>query len=807
MKVIIEHDEDTGNYLRQYTKHIACLSKQHKIVEIQEKHLTWLNELVSYVEPNFDIVLCKEIETIDVSLIKSQNIILAYVGEKKHSDHVDTYYTIDTCGFQKIFKKETANQYEFISCYSETNSIDAASYIRCIYELTQYASERNKPLIIYGNLQVPNETYRYRTLTYKIINQYVASIDGVLIIKCANQDIYRHYKGGNKPYEFYLDHTIYLESCLNEALKKAIPMLYSSKSSMRFKEMYKTHRQIGVLYNDLFYQSISPDEEIYVLLDAGNFRPPEYYIALGLQAIPIIDTYSMLYGRKSQFDALSDVLRPDVAPHYDMPIVSHVFCYRGIIDQQSIYSIVPENLQYKGRDVYIGVVTVDDVDYTNSALRTEDGQSRIACIWNQERAGEGTYYLKEQIDAVLMGIDTEVTIPLPQEDSMSTMMLAIAGGESRAAEYRGVATEAEFLVAKINPASVGIQRIYGGSPSVHGVTMSDVLIGVVRLIDFARIQGKPLVLCVPFNGNIDAHDGSFALNQILGLLAQRTSLTIITPTGEEADKQHHYSLAGLQQPLSIVNIRVDKEEQNLVGVIHYRFINIINAYLYPPRDLLAEPIDLSTVNITRINQATIYSNGPRLSFQNGANNILFRIDNPQVGGWRIELILETGALSQLDIWVAQQELNPFTTLRPSSPFITVGSTAVSIPVMSVGGYDRYSMVVLRSSGRGYSWDNRVQPFFVTQGSNIIAPCRISEWMSVSGTLPAASIIAGVAATLYSKFIQEQAFPLPNTIIMNSIILRSTEQFEGVEYPNPSEGFGIFNINGLVQLLGTPLILS
>ncbi|WP_069998257.1 hypothetical protein [Cellulosilyticum sp. I15G10I2] len=805
MKVIVAHEPHASSYLRQYASHIECMSEHYKILDIEEKHLPWLNDLVQYVEPNFLIRLCGEVEPINVSLVDDKNIILAYIGKNKFKYPADVYYNIEKCTLKKMFRKEPLGQCERISCYSETNIIDAISYIKCIYNLSHYANEMNKPIIIYADIYVPHETFRYRALTYKIINQYIATENGALFIKCPTQEIYKHYEATQKPFECYADHTIYLDLCLGDALKKSLPLLQNPEGSMRFKDIYKCYRQTGTLYNDIFYQSIRPEEEIYVLLNSGNYRRPEYYMELGLQAIRVVDDYSVLYGRKSQFDALSEVLREEVAPHYDMPIVSHIFCFRNLIDQKSAYSLAPDNLQYRGRGVYIGVITVDAVDYTSNALRLNNGESRIACIWDQIQAGEGVYYFKEQINAALGEADPGTVIPLPQEDSMSTMMLALAGGEDPAVNFSGVATEAEFIVAKINPAPYGIQSIYGGTPSIHGVTMPDVLIGVNRLIDFARVQRRPLVLCVPFNGNIDAHDGSYTLNQILGFLAQRTSLTIIAPTGEEADKQHHYGLAGPQEPLRIVNVRVDKEEQNIVGVIYYRLANIINAYLYPPQNVLAEPVDLTRAVVSRINEASIYSNGQQIDFQNGARDILFRIDTPQVGGWRIELTLETSALSQIDIWVAQQELNPHTTLRPSDPFMTVGSTANSIPLMSVGGFDRDSMVVLRSSGRGYSWDDRVQPFFVTHGNNVIAPCRINEWVSISGTLPAASVILGVVATLYSKFIEEQFSPLPNTQVMNGIMLRHVEQFQGVEYPNPSQGYGIFNINTLRGMLGTPLI--
>lgn len=804
MKVIVEHDEHAGIYLSQYAKHLEHLDKQHAILDIEDKYVPWLTEQVRYAEPNFEIELVPEQEHLETSLVSEEKIIIAYIGELQKDEVIDVYYDIGTCKSTPRCKIKQVS-YELINCYSETGRIDAVNYIKCIDYLCQLSKTHQKPIIIYARLKVPHETYRYRTLTYKIVNRYMATVQGVFIFNCLKKEVYKYHETKKRAYEFYEDTSIYLEECFNEALKKAIPILHRSDGGLNFKEMYKYQRQTGSLYDDVFYETIPPQEYIYVLLNSGNYRRPEYYEALGFQAIPIVDEYSVLYGTKSQFDALSEVLKEEVAPQYTMPIVSHILCYREPMTAQAIYNMVPENMPYQGRGIYIGLITVDAVDYTSPLLRDANGRTRIACIWEQEEAGVGTYYFNEQINSVLDNLDTGVDIPLPEGDSMSTMMLAISGGNSTANNYRGVASEAEFIVARIKPASDAIQEIFGGVPSAYGVTMPDVLIGATRLINFANEERKPLVLCVPFNGNVDPHDGSFTMNQMLSFMAQRTGLTIVIPAGEEADKQHHYAISGPQGATNIFNIRVDKEEQNVVGIMCERFINTLQAFLYPPPSVASEPIDIKRPGITRINQTTIYSSGERFNFSNGAQEILFRIHNPEVGGWRIEARLETSAISKMDIWLAQQELNPYTTIRPSDPFVTVGSTAASPALMSVGGYDKNSMVVLRSSGRGYTWDNRVDPLFVTHAASIVAPCRIGELISISGTLPAASIVCGVIAALYSKFLEEQVFPMPNTLIMNSLILGSTEQFPNVEYPNPSQGYGIFNIEVLRQLLVTPLI--
>jgi hypothetical protein len=82
----------------------------------------------------------------------------------------------------------------------------------------------------------------------------------------------------------------------------------------------------------------------------------------------------------------------------------------------------------------------------------------------------------------------------------------------------------------------------------------------------------------------------------------------------------------------------------------------------------------------------------------------------------------------------------------------------------------------------------------------VAPCKQGEWIRLTNTLAAAGIMTGAVAVLYQKFVEERVFPFPNTLVMNRVILDEVEQFAGVEYPNPSQGYGIFELSALQRLL-------
>ncbi|WP_069998259.1 hypothetical protein [Cellulosilyticum sp. I15G10I2] len=814
MRVIVEHDEWSTRYLRQYANHIEKLDAQHKILDIHEKYLPWLMQLSSYVEHDFMIELvdgaaraAEAAEAADYLIdgVYQNQLIFATLGCKIAHSSISCYYNMahHTQEMPERFKEGSA--YNWIHCYSENSEVRAADYIKCIVYLSELSQRLNKPLLIYVSCYVPEAVYRYRTLTYKIINHTLERVKGTLVVKCKDADIYQAYVPCEEAYEPYFDRIVYCNEKQRDILKKAAVFLVSLKDEAASYLTGEHNRQDGELYDDFFYQQINLNEKIYVFLNPGNFRPPQYYEALGFKVITLMGDYGMLYAKKSAFETLREVIKLEVAHPYYISILTHNICHKTMLESVPQYSLTKESSKYKGKDIYIGVITTDDVDYTCEALRTQEGASRIVYMWHQEEADKGRHYLRDTINEALQSNNPDKHIKLPDGDSISTMMLGIAGGASRTHLYTGIATEAEFLIAKIKKAPSNIQQIYGGVPFEHAVTMPDVIIAALKLIEFAREQHKPLVLCIPFNNNVDPHDGSLILHQILGMLAQNHALTIIVPAGEEADKMHHYGLNGETMFQDELLIKVRKANQNIVGVIYQRFASIGRTILYPPETMGGLSIDLKLPGVSQVKNTIIYSNGDKISFLNGASRILFRMEKPEIGDWKITFSSQTERLSQIDIWISQEELNYHTTLQPASPFVTIGSLASTSNVMSVGGYDKENMIVLRGSGRGYSWDNRVRPLFITHASNIIAPCGQQEWVAVTGTLPAASVMLGTAAVLYSKFKKENVFPLPNTLIMNSIILGAVKQFEGGVYPNPSQGYGIFDLNALETVLAASYV--
>ena len=223
--------------------------------------------------------------------------------------------------------------------------------------------------------------------------------------------------------------------------------------------------------------------------------------------------------------------------------------------------------------------------------------------------------------------------------------------------------------------------------------------------------------------------------------------------------------------------------------------------LYTPNEMDSS-IRLDEAGIYSINNGKVYTTGVMVNYLDGANMIQFRIEGMDVGNWQIEYLpSKTYNDMKVDLWLADEALNPNVTLIPSSPFITLGSNASINRLLSVGGYDSNNRVVLASSGRGYNWIDEIVPFCIMKGTAKILTDR-NTWYAIEGSVVSASFLAGIIAILYDKWKKEKVMPLANSLIIRNWLLNYLERFQGVEYPNTSQGYGILRLKNLSVVLGS-----
>lgn len=249
MKFIVQHDEKAGGYLSQYMTHTEILGSNYKIIDVDEKNLGWLSKTVEYIEPSFTIELQPN-EPLNQTVLNNK-VILVTVGAETADKRIDAYYNMLTHTFEQTNKVKDNNQYQWIHCFSQDNKIDAAEYIKCIHYIKNITSSYHKPIIIYANIYVPQEMYRYRSLTYKIISSYLEDLSGLLISKTIKANGHRHYAPSEKPYESYLDQAIYLDEPVNDAVTKVIHFICTAQNSCESDSIPIKSRQAETLYSNI----------------------------------------------------------------------------------------------------------------------------------------------------------------------------------------------------------------------------------------------------------------------------------------------------------------------------------------------------------------------------------------------------------------------------------------------------------------------------------------------------------------------------------------------------------------------------
>lgn len=748
----MECKKNNTAYLMQYCTSAQNIIEDYWIVTIDKQFLKSIMGLVENIEEEFNLFL-KDIKRIyNAEYFRTRDILLVYIGSKQPEEKVDIFYNMHTHK-EDILKKENKKNflYQYINSYICSHRLSSMDYLLSIKYMVNKAKELNKPLTVYTDLKI--------------------------------------------------DIPIYKKSLLNEVTKA----LFSDNRREASCTDILIARQNEILYNDVFYELIPENEEIYVIPNINNSRSKQYYEQLGITYNTIFRDYGILQAQRKVFDANAQIIKRDVEVNYLNQIMTPAVPLMTTQEDSFNYSLSRENLRYKGRGTYIGIVSTSGIDYTHPAFLTEDGRTRIGYIWEQQKGNEGVSYYEEDINRALASENPYEIVPIKDETGISTITLGVAGGYVTNARhtYRALATECQFLVAKVNKVSDILQRIYGGVPSEDAMLFEDFFIGLTKLINVAEDNNRPITLIAAYGTNIDSHRGDLSLTQLTSLRARSIGTNIIAASGEEANKNHHQRIEFRNQVQEVVEIVVRESRQNIIGTIWKTIPGKISMMLYPPNEQQAISIDVP--GVVKIDAATVYLKGNIVSFDNGSENAIFRIENPMIGNWKIVINNPDRVQDVLDIWISQYSLNKGTVLFPSSAFISVYPLGCTAEIMCVGAYNEDTLTATDSSGRGFSADGTIAPTLVTDAVNIIAPNINGTWSRTSGTLVASGIMAGVSSVLFSKFVSEDAFPFPNSLVMQNIMLRRIERLPTVNYPNPTYGYGVFSLDKFNDVLFEEII--
>lgn len=782
MRYLVSIKQEQRQKMTPYIK--EHFTENWAMVEVEDSQIERLKSQVEVIEPDFEIQLGHTF-WYDLGVLANEPILLVTIG--KYCLCKDVQYTYEL----KLRKWEEqslrTHRAIWIHGYSKSDHLYASHWIGAVDQFYRLSKHLNYPLIIIQNIESVLPYFNEDSKAKTCIEEYLKQQSSLMIRQIWNPEQI-HFL--SKRFKVTSTHMLSTEAS-SYRLQREIQLWLQSgqeEKQMTKKRMY--------LYEDVFYQQIPLEQKIYVPI-YGKLDHPEN---LKMHTISIGQEDLIIYESRRVIDRYFKTIEKNIFPYLEQPIVTRVSIQRNPLEKQKAYEVIDSKCAYKGRGVYIGIVTEEGIDCTHPCLKKQDGTTRISNYWIQEEGEQGKNYRIDDLNAGLNNPEVIPELSWINTDNDSTTLLIEAGGRGEA--YESIALEAEFLVAQIQKAPVALQNIYGGIVSQKAVLMADVLIATQQLIEKARLDHKPLVLIIPYQTNLSAHDGTGFYESILNELGKQPGCTIIVPVGEEGNKQHHHVLGRDLLDQQSIRIKADKDTTYLVGELYFKQIpkRLFNERIEIYKAFHKEQsIPLYESGIYPLEDSTIYTTGLVDDDRNGMRVIRFAIRNMHQGEWYIKgLPKRTYQNAQINLYLAGEALNPNVRCIDASPFGTLGSNAALEAILSVGGYDEKSSVGLISCGKGAEADDRAQPFCLLRGKEKY-PGIIENWYSIEGSMVSAALMAGVVALLYERGIYEEEIPYANTLRMKQWLLDSLKIELDTIYPNATQGYGIFSLDALTRL--------
>lgn len=501
-------------------------------------------------------------------------------------------------------------------------------------------------------------------------------------------------------------------------------------------------------------------------------------------------------------------------------------------DSSGISSVLNQPLlDVRGRGVIIGIIDTG-IDYTYDVFKNSPVDSRIGALWDQtaEKNDDsqnddsqknnsqnndidvlfGNVYYRQDINRALAvmeeGGDYNSIVDSHDESSHGTYVAGVAAA---------VAPEAELAVVKLKPAKQYLRKYFFIADDQQVYEETDLMLGVRFLLEYARLQKKPIVILISLATGSGPRTGATPLANVLSLAAARTNVAVVTAVGNEADNRTHVSATAVSDSSPYVcELNVGADEEGVVIELWAGTMDILSVgFVSPSGEIVARiPAKENVVNthdfIFEKTRITVeYQVVEELS---GFELVFIRMIRPAQGVWRINVYSLTTILGTFNIWLNMKKLmGSDTYFLNSNPDTTLLEPSSDERVISVGSYNHRTGSADIDSGRGYNAKGAVKPDVVAPGVNVIWPPYDNSMNSnsvnvhgvmrvMSGTSVAAAHVAGMAALLLQWGVTDGNNRLMGNNQIKSILTRGAvrnvniEQ-EGGEYPDPVSGYGRVNI--------------
>ena len=515
--------------------------------------------------------------------------------------------------------------------------------------------------------------------------------------------------------------------------------------------------------------------------------------------IPLKYGFELLYidqseDRKKQLADYPYTMVPKCYTTLDMAAIQQA----GIAAVQNL-----PGLELSGEGVLVGIIDTG-INYLDPIFRNLDGSTRIRRIWDQEEQsgtapreiGYGSEYTREQINLAIQSENPKETVPSFDTDGHGTFVASVAcGGANPENLFIGAAPEAEMVIVKLKEAKEYLREYYFVDCDARCYQENDLVAAVFYLQKVQEELKRPLVICLAVGTSFGGHGGYSILSEYLRNVAASEGIGIVTGSGNEADKRHHYLGILEQENNQPVEINVGNNTRGFVMELWTELPNLLALSIESPTGQTIGPVSLRRgigEYVFVLEQTRVILNYRVLVETTGAQLVFFQFDRPGSGIWKI--IPETLELGNgiFHIWLPMEEfLTGNVYFIRANPEYTVMEPGDTGPVVCAAYYNGKENSIAVSSGRGYTRDNRIKPDFAAPGINVTGINLRGQFVARSGSSIAVGITSGALA-LFMEWLDRQGVDLDASQMKNLLILGASRKTD-MSYPNQEWGYGALNL--------------